>query len=93
MFDLSLVETIKNLTIYGLTLVALTSFVKTALQKLFKSTANWIGYLSSALSSVGFTIYYLASQHIFTIQAAVLYSALVFLTSNVIFKAVHTPSN
>ena len=52
MFDNSVVEIIKGLSIYGLTIVALTSFVKTGLQKLLKTSANWTGYVASVLKEL-----------------------------------------
>ena len=93
MFDNSVVEIIKSLSIYGLTIVALTSFIKTAIQKVFKTASNWTGYVASVLASAGFTAYYLLSQHVFTIISFVGYTFLVCLTGNVLFKSVHTRTN
>ena len=93
MFDNSVVEVIKSLSIYGLTIVALSSFVKTGLQKVFKTTANWTGYLASVLSSAGFTAYYLISQHAFGIVSFIGYTLIVCLTGNVLFKSVHSRTN
>ncbi len=90
MFDSNIVKAIQELAVYGVTILAAAGIVKGALQRILKSTANWIGYLSSVLVSAGFTAFYLLSSHTFSVISFVGYTVLVCLTGNLIFKEVHT---
>ena len=90
MFDFGVVQAIENLAVYGLTIVALTAILKNFLQKsIFKTTANFVGYIASAISSVAFTLFYLISNSMFTLPHLIGYSILVCLSANLIFKSVH----
>jgi riboflavin transporter FmnP len=93
MFEGSVITAILSLSVYGLTIVIASEAIKKVLNKILKSTAQWIGYLSTVISSAGFTAYYLITTHAFTWIAFAGYTVLVCLTGNMLFKTVHTKSN
>lgn len=80
MFDSSIVEQIL-LGVGGLTVVGLTEMLK----RWFKLDGLW-GYVISLAVSAAATAYYLVSSGAFAVVPFVIYTALVFVTANGIYK-------
>lgn len=82
MFDLGVIEVIMA-GFGGLTVVGLTEMVKRAV-----GAKGFWSYLISLVISAAFTAYYLVTAGQFSFLPFVVYTLLVFLTANGIFKTV-----
>jgi len=85
MFDPNVVETIM-LGAMGLTVLGITEMLK----KWFKASGIFAYVISFVVSAIG-TLYYLIQNHVFTFPTMIVYTVLVFLSANGIYKATHGP--
>jgi hypothetical protein len=86
MFDPSIVEIILG-GVLGLTVLGVTEVIKK-----FLKASGVAAYLISLAVSGAATAYYLISQHTFALITFIGYTLYVFVVSNGIFKATHTPT-
>ncbi len=85
-FDMGTVEMIQAGAL-GLTVVGVTEMLKRALK-----AKGALPYVLSFLVSAAATAYFLVTTHQFGIVPMIGYTVAVFLVSNGIFKAAHTPT-